>query len=171
MSCCSGLFLAHQSFSSALHVRKSEWDWDVLENKWDWLWGKDLHGVATVLKNTEVGGGRCHDFVLKLYLVLNNIWWILIYIVGRTLIGSHGNNFFAVVSSSVETFTRPSHCDTISQVNCSFSSETLCWYIIVCSWMSACLERYVEKKVLPPCVLWTVCGSLIACSDFFTFQS
>ncbi|KAJ1266423.1 hypothetical protein BS78_08G150000 [Paspalum vaginatum] len=35
--------------------------------------------------------------------------------VGRTLMGSAGNNLFGAVNSSVESATRPSHCDAISQ--------------------------------------------------------
>uniref|UniRef100_A0A0E0BRF7 50S ribosomal protein L14, chloroplastic n=1 Tax=Oryza glumipatula TaxID=40148 RepID=A0A0E0BRF7_9ORYZ len=35
--------------------------------------------------------------------------------VGRTLMGGLGNNLFGAVNSSVETVTRPSHCDAICQ--------------------------------------------------------
>ncbi|VAI12694.1 50S ribosomal protein HLP, mitochondrial-like [Triticum urartu] len=35
--------------------------------------------------------------------------------VGRTLMGSVGNNLYGGINSSAETVTRPSHCDAISQ--------------------------------------------------------
>ena len=41
----------------------------------------------------------------------------MIYIVGRTLMGSLGNNLYGATNLSVEAVTRPSHCDAISQVN------------------------------------------------------
>jgi len=49
----------------------------------------------------------------------------LIDIVGRTLMGSLGNSLFGAANSSVEAVARPSHCDAISQVSCSFCAETL----------------------------------------------
>jgi large subunit ribosomal protein L14 len=41
----------------------------------------------------------------------------LIFAVGRTLIGSLGNNLYGAASPSVEAAARPSRCDAISQVN------------------------------------------------------
>uniref|UniRef100_I1R5N1 50S ribosomal protein L14, chloroplastic n=1 Tax=Oryza glaberrima TaxID=4538 RepID=I1R5N1_ORYGL len=49
--------------------------------------------------------------------------------VGRTLMGGLGNNLFGAVNSSVETVTRPSHCDAICQVMFSFSFQQIRTFI------------------------------------------
>jgi large subunit ribosomal protein L14 len=53
----------------------------------------------------------CEDAVL-----IQSVEYFLIYVVGRTLMGSLGNSLFGAANSSVEAVTRPSQCDAISQV-------------------------------------------------------
>jgi large subunit ribosomal protein L14 len=62
-------------------------------------------------------------------VLIQTVECFLIYIVGRTLVGSLGNSLFGAANSSVEAVTRPSHCDAISQVSCSFCAEHYYVYI------------------------------------------